>query len=192
MFAIMTLFTTIIRSFSHLSHQRLMNYPLPPSSGALLSWLPFGSKFYGSRCVCWYLWFCLSSNVPCVSRSFPAFVCWSPIYNIDCCGRRFLSFYSLCWSLGGSTIFALPLQLHSLPIRTKLHRTYYTVCLVLHAGSLDMRLDCFSCLVFRVECDVAWRVVDPFDAEVGIDVEIVTNHFVAHVVNAKQIPCALA
>jgi hypothetical protein len=51
-----------------------------------------------------------------------------------------------------------------------------------------MRLHGFLCVFLALEDDVAGGIVDPFDSEVGIDVEVVANHLVAHVVYAEKIP----
>lgn len=39
-----------------------------------------------------------------------------------------------------------------------------------------------------VEDDVAGGIVDPFDAEVRVDVEVVSDQLVTHVVHTEEVP----
>ena len=68
--------------------------------------------------------------------------------------------------------------------------TKNTLVLVLHSLALDERHNRIPCLIGRVEGQVAGGVVDPVDFEVRVDIEIVPDFLVAHVVDPKQVPAA--
>lgn len=54
-----------------------------------------------------------------------------------------------------------------------------------------MRLYGFFGFFLGVEDHIAGGVVEPLDAEVGVDMEVVPNPLVAHVVDPKQVPGVL-
>jgi hypothetical protein len=43
-----------------------------------------------------------------------------------------------------------------------------------------------------LKCDIAGGIVDPLDFEVRVDMKVIANEFIAHVVNSKQMPDVLS
>jgi len=67
-----------------------------------------------------------------------------------------------------------------------------TVSFVFHALALDQGQHRLLCFLLGVEDDVAGGVVDPLYFEMRVDVEVVADELVAHVVHSEQIPSSFS
>lgn len=60
--------------------------------------------------------------------------------------------------------------------------------LIPHSFSFDEWLHCLLCLFGWIVDNVAWTVIDPLYSKMRVDIEIMLQHFIAHIINSKQMP----
>lgn len=165
-----------------------MNYLLLISSIASRAWAQLCSMFCDTYSVDLCSWSSSFRYMLRVWRNCQVSVCLSPSDSIDCYVHDCpASLHLLRWIICSRVFFLHP-TLRILPIHTKLYWKWVTIRLVMHACTLDVRLNCFFSLLLAIEDDVARGIIDPFDAEVRIYVKIISDQLITHVVHAKKIP----
>lgn len=70
-----------------------------------------------------------------------------------------------------------------------IYQIYGTLWLVLHSQRFEMRLNSLISLLFGFEGNIARWIVDPFDLKVRVDIKIISNELVTHIIDSEQIPC---
>lgn len=156
----------------------------------------FSRNFYSNYCgtchLYWFLSFLLSTDMLSFSHNFQIFVCQFSNDNIYCYGHSLIASLYLLLLPICKTAFVCFLPLSILVINTILNHLLFTVGLVLHACTLNEWHNSLFGLFFAVEYNVAGRVVYPFDTEVRMNVKIVSQQLITHIIDSKKIPSIIS